>query len=181
MSTSGGSSSPISASSARGWATIRDRYADDLYQDGGSPSTGHGIARTQSAHHHVVNRGRVRYGNDHVTFGTPEAEFRDSACSIGEQSPEVLRIVPRTGDHLGAVEGSHVGLVVDDHLVDDLWIDDPLLHQQGLQRLDPALPSRRSRRLQIGLVQVHPHFSGGLGCDSPQVGSLEGDCVEMLR
>ena len=42
ISTSSGSSVPSSASTPRGFATARARYGGDLYQPGGSPSTGHG-------------------------------------------------------------------------------------------------------------------------------------------
>ena len=42
ISTSSGNSVPNSASTPRGSATARARYGGDLYQTGGSPSTGQG-------------------------------------------------------------------------------------------------------------------------------------------
>ncbi|BBY95936.1 hypothetical protein MGALJ_56050 [Mycobacterium gallinarum] len=84
-----------------------------------------------------MNSGRVRYRDDPVALGAPEAELRDGTRAVGEQSLSIPGIGPGAGDHLGAVEWSHVRLIVFDHLVDHSGIDDPFFHEQGFERLDP--------------------------------------------
>jgi hypothetical protein len=83
-----------------------------------------------------VDRGCIRNSDDHVALRTAEPKLRHGTCPVGEQPLHVPAIGPGAGDYFGAVEWPHVVLVVVDHLVDDAGIDDPLFHQEGLQRLD---------------------------------------------
>jgi hypothetical protein len=83
-----------------------------------------------------VDLRRVVHGHDHVALGTAEAHLRDRGRAVGEQPLAVGGIGPGACDYLGAVEWADVGLVVIDDGVHELGIDESLLNQKRLERLD---------------------------------------------
>ena len=88
-------------------------------------------------------------------------------------------IGPRAGDDLGAVQRSDVRLVVLDHRRRRSGSIRSLLDQQGFESLHSPRASRRSRCLQIRLVEVDTHLGAGLGGSAPQVSAGRRRCRDV--
>jgi hypothetical protein len=83
-----------------------------------------------------VDRGRVLHRDEEVALGAAVAHLGDGGRAVAEQAVAERGLGPGPRHHLRAVQGADVRLVVLDDVVDQLRVDQPLLDQQGLERLD---------------------------------------------
>lgn len=91
---------------------------------------GPGVAGAQGADDDVVGRGSVLDDDDVLALGAAEAEFLDGGGAVRQEPSAVLGVGPGLGDHLGAVERTHVGLVVGDERIDHLGVDQTAFGEQ---------------------------------------------------
>ncbi len=75
-------------------------------------------------HHHEV-----------APLDAPDPQLADRLGGVLEEAGAVRRVRPGARHHPRALHGAHVGLEVLDQLVDRRGVDQPLLAQQGFERL----------------------------------------------